>query len=202
MSIIAPALRRNRWSYIALAGTLALLALIGALALKNQRAGSSSPVDPGATVAAPGIEQPAWDMRTFPAGTVGKPTKAQVDAVAAESDSVQGMVRDVYDALWLKPGTLDQVMAGSFEPAAAKAIKAARVGLPQGAADVQIVKRKASIGIDATGAKTAAARVIVVAQGESKKGSWKMHHAANLWLQRQGNAWKVIAFDYKQGPAR
>jgi hypothetical protein len=63
---------------------------------------------------------------------------------------------------------------------------------------VSTTLRRARIGIQAGGARTAVAAVTVRAVGDHA-GTAPVLHRSTLWLERARTGWKVIAFDVRQG---
>lgn len=198
MSIIAPALRRSWWPYAVAALGLSILAI--AAATLAPRGSSDAPSAAPASVAAPGVEQPAWTSRAFvrpkSAAKAAKKQTFSKGAVAAEATVAQ-----VFDSLFLEPGELDKALSRTFEGPAAKQFRSAKLGLPNGASEVAIESRALKLSLDPD-ARSAVALVRIKLAGQAGSGAFALSHQATLWMERDGKAWKVIAFDAQQGPLK
>lgn len=204
MSIIAPALRRNRWSWIAAASAVLVG---GSVALILYQATHRAPSVPQAetsvgpsTVSTPDIAQAAWRLDIRPQGAGGSLTKAAKAALVAQKPKVAQTIKELYDALFLAPEAVREVAGRSFSAGAARSLLAIKAGVPKGAEDVAITRRVARVSIDANGARFATARVAVEATGTMGGKDFKLNHNAHLWLERNGNRWIVIGFDVTQVP--
>jgi hypothetical protein len=151
--------------------------------------------DPVAEPVAPAaIEAPAWDMRVFPAGTRGGLTKIQRRRFEAQRPEITKIVRKVFGAIAGERG-LNALVARHFTKDAARALLRAKVAVPAGADTVVIQRRKASIGIQGTPPRTAAARITLRAKAEVGPRTVRWSDRATLWLERSKRGWQVIAFD-------
>ena len=146
-----------------------------------------------------GAEQGEWRVTSYsiggknPTGKHGKPPKTQ-------AKSLETLVRRWHDSVYLFPAQLRSDTQRYFTDDAARAMRSSSLGLPGSAAEVETKKRSARIGIEADGAKRAAAVVDIVATGDSAKGAFRVRSETHLWFERQGSKWKVIAFDVDQEP--
>ena len=201
MSFVAPSQRRLVWP-VAIALTCSMLvALLLYLPSRTSTIGSS---DTPGSIAAPGVAQAAWEMKTFPAGGAGvrRLSKATKARLAAQREPLTALVTSVYDALFLEPARLNSVLRDHFTAAAARQALRAKLGLPASATKVEIKRRSARIGIHMQGASRAAASVLVAGHATVKARKIRFRHDATLWLERSHRTWKVIAFDVTQGPSR
>lgn len=181
----------------------ALLALaIGALVWLSLMTTQDHPtVTETESIAAPEIVQPEWRMDVSVEGRQGKLTKADRDAFNRARPAVATLIEDVYDGIFLEPGTLDDVVAQTFTKAAAASLPK-ELGFPDGASNVEILRRRAHVGVQAHGARNAAAELIVVATAELDEKKVKLRHDATLWLQKESGDWKVIGYDVAQRPLK
>ncbi|MDQ4145371.1 MAG: hypothetical protein M3198_16840 [Actinomycetota bacterium] len=146
-----------------------------------------------------GEEQADWKVTSYsvggkhPSGKHGKPPKAQ-------ARSLETLVRRWHDSVYLFPADLRADTQKYFSSGAAAAMRGSDLGLPESAKEIETKKRTARIGIEANGAKRAAAVVDIVATGQSSKGPFKTSTETRLWFERDGSSWKVIAFDVDQTP--
>lgn len=141
-----------------------------------------------------GLPQAQWKFTSFPiAGQKGKLPGEQEKAL-------EKLIRRWSDAVYLFPGDLRRSTQRYFTTPAANAFRASDVGLPKGAREVQTRRRAARIWIDIDGARRAAAHVEVIATGRSSSGEFRTASDTRLWLERDGNAWKVIGYDVDQRP--
>ncbi|MDQ3939819.1 MAG: hypothetical protein M3238_00520 [Actinomycetota bacterium] len=197
MSAIAENLRRQRLPLLATV-SVALMASLVWLGLVYP----PSPPSSATSVAAPGVVQPAWDVIVSLEGRSGPLTKADKAAFNRSRPQVVALVEDLYDGLFLAPGTVDEVVARAFTRAAARSLESAALGLPANTTDVEIIRRSAEIGLQAQGSRHAAVDVTVVAKGETAGKPIKVSHSSTLWLERQGRSWKVIGFEVTQRPLK
>lgn len=163
------------------------------------QASAAEPDVPAATT--PDIPQAKWKIKAHPSGNLGKITKRQAKRVRAQRRPVSKLVAEVYDALFLDPARREEVLKARLLPRAARAI-GNKAGVPEGAGEVRTKVRKADIGIDVDGARRAAAKVKVRAEGVAGRRKFEIVHRATLWLERSRGKWKVIAFSLRQKPAR
>ena len=201
MSIVAPSQKRLVWP-VAIALTCSMV--VALLLYLPSRAPTVAPSDASDSIAAPGVVQVDWDMKTFPAGGAGvrAMSKASKARLTAQREPLVALITQVYDALFLEPARLDEVLRSGFTRPAAKQALAAELGMPRSATEVRIKRRVARVGIHMQGANRAAARVVVAGVATVKGRRAKFHHAATLWMERARKTWKVIAFDVTQGPTR
>ena len=146
-----------------------------------------------------GVEQADWKVTSYSIG--GKhPSGKQSNPPKGQTKSLERVVRRFHDSVYLFPADLKADTGKYFTDDAARAMRASGLGLPDSASKVETKKRSARIGIEADGAKRAAAVVNVVAVGESAKGDFRVGSETRLWFERTGSKWKVIAFDVDQRP--
>jgi hypothetical protein len=197
LSIVATARRR---SWLLPAGiTLALLVAVSpAVYVFLEHSRTTTPARP--FTAAPEEDQAPWKIETFPAGAIAKIGKADRALVENRAAAVEGIVKDVYDAELMDPGTLPKVLDRSFTSKAAESFAKAGLGVPKGASDVRSTTRKARIGVDILGGRAAAADVKISLVGDLKGDTLKITQRATLWMQRDQKHWRVVAYDVKQGP--
>jgi hypothetical protein len=134
-------------------------------------------------------------------GRQGRLTKADKAAFNNARPSVATLIEDVYDGIFLEPGTFKDVVAQTFTKAAASSLPR-ELGFPTGVTDVEILRRRANVGIEARGARHAAAEITVTATGVVGERSVRLLHDATLWLEREEGEWKVIGFEVTQRPLR
>jgi hypothetical protein len=197
LSIVATARRR---SWLLPAGiTLALaVAISPAVYVFLERSRTTTPARP--FTPAPAAEQAPWVIKTFPAGAISKIGKSERELAANRADAVEGIVKDVYNAELMDPGSLPKVLDRSFTPQAAKGFAKAGLGVPKGASDVRSTTRRARIGVDVVSGRAAAADVKISLVGELKGDTVKITQRATLWMQRDQRHWRVVGYDVKQGP--
>ena len=198
MSVIANSLKRQRLPLLALMAAAVMAGLVW-LSLAQTRVSSPSS---SSSVAAPGVTQPPWKTEVSVEGRVGKLTAADKAAFNKARPEVVALVQNLYDVIFLGSGSVDELVATSFSKEAGASLKETKLGLPDAATNVEIVRRTADIGLAASRSKHAAAQVTVVAKGEVQGSPVKVRHASTLWLERDGADWKVIAFEVTQGPLK
>jgi hypothetical protein len=153
------------------------------------------------SVAAPEVVQPDWRMDVSVEGREGRLSKADKTAFNNARPSVATLIEDVYDGIFLEPGTLKDVVAQTFTKAAAASLPK-DLGFPAGVSNVEILRRRANVGIEARGARHAAAEITVAAEGIVNEKSVRLLHDATLWLEREEGEWNVIAFEVTQRPLK
>jgi hypothetical protein len=146
------------------------------------------------------LRQAKWHTRTFPAAMKAKMTPKHRKTVKAEGLRASRGIQDVYNALFLAPGRVDQAVRSHFEQRARRAFLRAKVGLPRRFRRAQITYRSVRMGVDAKTAQNAIATVTVLLKGLRGSNRLKIRHEATLWLERVHRSWKVLAFSAKQGP--
>ena len=146
-----------------------------------------------------GAEQGEWKVTSYSVGG-NHPTGKHAKPPEAQARSLEQLVRRWHDSVYLFPGDLRADTQKYFSKDAAAAVRRSGLGPPENAREVETKKRTARIGIEADGAKRAAAVVDIVARGESAKGAFRTSTETHLWLERRGSTWKVIAFDVAQRP--
>ena len=196
-SIVAPDQKRP-WILIAAAIilVLAVAVTIAAIDLPGERLISRG--EPAPQVA-PALPQAAWKMNVKPSGVDGKLSPAAKKAVGRQGPQVRALVKRVYDSLFVRPKTLPVTLKQSFTGPAAVAFKRAGAGVSE-AGRASTTLRRASIGIQAEGARTAVAAVTVRAVGDTA-GATPVLHRSTLWLERAESGWKVVAFNVQQALA-
>jgi hypothetical protein len=147
------------------------------------------------------IAQAPWRVSAFPAGNLKHLRRPDKRLIRDQRPRLARFVRGLYDALFLERGAARAIVRNRFTPAAARSFVASRhLGAPPDAADVKTLARRATIGIQAPGARRAVALVRVRARGRVGARRWRVTHESTLWLERAGRGWRVIAFDVEQRP--
>jgi hypothetical protein len=199
VSAIAEGLKRQRMPLMAALLTLAIAALVWlSLVTTQDHTTTTTNAD---SVAAPEVVQPDWNMDVSVEGRQGKLTKADKAAFNRARPEIATLIEDVYDGIFLEPGTLRDVIGQTFTKAAAASLPK-ELGFPSGVSNVEIIRRRAHVGIQARGSRHAAAELTVVAKGAIDERAIKLRHDAILWLELDSGEWKVIGFDVKQGPLK
>jgi hypothetical protein len=193
---------RRAWLPLAAGLSLLVAGVWGMLVLPRREIPSSHRPSDSVSVTDTSIPQATWEARVFPAGVLGKPSKTQKKLVKRERPKVIAAVTDVYDALILAPGKVDDLSGTALSPAAAQALRSSRLVLPDGMNDVETTKRIARIGIQVEGGRRAAAKVAVWYNGLINDKPVKVVQRSTLWLEAAGKRWLVIAFDGTQGRVR
>ena len=143
------------------------------------------------------IDQARWDVRTYPAGALGRISNKDKKVVAAQRSEIAAVVTQLYDALFLHPERRAEVADRVAMGPAGQAIRSSDAGLPTEVTDVKTLKRSAEIGVEVDGGH-AAASVEVRAKGVIDGRPVKALHTATLWLERADGRWRVIGFDFDQ----
>ena len=198
MSAIAESLRRQ-WIPVAGLGLVVIAAIVWLLTLHY-----TSAVAPTSNLphAAPAIEQAPWKVTRTIEGKPGKLSDAQKKTIEARGAGAIGLVKNVFDGIFLEPGTLDDVVKNDFSADAAHSLNARHLGFPDGSTDVKTLARQARVGIDGSHVKFATAAVNIVATADTGNKLVKVAQHATLWIERDGAQWQVIAFDVQQRPTK
>jgi hypothetical protein len=72
--------------------------------------------------------------------------------------------------------------------------------VPKGATDVRSTTRRARIGVNVAGARSAAAEVTISLVGELKGEKLRLEQHSTLWMERLEGKWRVVGYDVSQGP--
>lgn len=199
MSAIAENLRRQRLPLLTIVAVL--VAAAGAWVLLSQTAvDHRSQPDP--PTAAPALEQAPWKIEFTAEGRFGKLSKAQREGYSNQKEKVAAVLTGIYEAVYLEPARLDEVVKASFSRDAARSLEAKGLSFPGGATEVKTTRRRAHIGLDSQKANFAVGRVTVFAEATVAERDVNVEHHSTLWLERAKGNWKVIAFDVEQGPAK
>lgn len=155
---------------------------------------------PDAPVFDSDLPQARWVVRTFAAGTAGPPKKEHRKAVAREKEDLSETVTTVIDSITVGAESIRSLAGSDLTPGAAKALTRSGLALPERLEDVQMIKRKADIGLDANGGKRAAALVKTVVKGTIDGSDVKLAGETKLYLLKGKGGWQVVAFDSKFAP--
>lgn len=198
MSAIAESLRRQ-WIPVAGFGIVVVAAIVWLLTLHYMSPGGSASNLPQA---APAIDQAPWKVTRTIEGRSGKLSNADKKNILARGTAAIGVVKTVFDGIFLEPSTLDDVVKKSFTSDAAKSLNARQLGFPDGTTEIKTLSRHAVLGIDAAQARFATADVEIVAKGDTGTKLVKVAQHATLWIERDQSQWRVIAFDVQQRPSK
>lgn len=150
----------------------------------------------------PALTQAAWRVKAYPAPSAAGITKEDRAVFVRERDEVVGTIQRLYEALFLKPDAVDKTVRVALTPAASKVLGDSRIGLHDRVEDVETTTRFVKVGIQVDEGLRAAAVVRVEARALRKSSPIEVWHRAKLWLEKDGGAWKVVAFDAEQGRLR
>jgi hypothetical protein len=191
---------QNRRS--AVASLILASAMVISACQESRPPSSSSQPPPAEAVPAPEITQAKWKIKTRSVARVGKLSKKQKRRLDVQRPRVKGVVREVYEALFLEPESMQQIISGRFSRGAARAMLQSGAGFRPGAERVKTLTRRANIGIQAHTASAAAARILVRARARGSGSVVRLRHRATMWMQREGDGWQVIGFEVDQGRIR
>ncbi len=199
MSAIAEGLRRQRVSLLGF--TIAMLVGAAAWAVISRTTAEHLTAS-DYPVAAPDVEQAAWEVDYSSTGGFGQVSKQAKARYSTEKMRVGDAVTDIYDGIFLTPATLPEVIKRSFTIDAARSIDVKKLGFPAGASDVTTTTRAVEIALDATTARFAVSEVTIVAEASVENRVVEIKHQSTLWLERMEGTWKVVAFEVEQGPRK
>lgn len=186
-------MKKTVWPLLAVFSVAALAAL-WVLAADRVSIGAGKGVKGDAA-----IRQAAWDVKAYPAPGAQGVTKEARAAFERERDDVVGSIQRLYEALFLKPAAVDKTVRMTLTPSAAKVLDASRIGLHDKVEDVRTTARFVKVGIQVDDGLRAAAVVRIEARALRQSSPIRVWHRAKLWLEKDGGAWKVVAFDAEQG---
>jgi hypothetical protein len=144
------------------------------------------------------LDQAPWKIKVYPGAALGKATRKQRARVDAHRKPLSKLIHEVYGAMFLSPGELADVMDRRFTKHAAAALRRSGAGLPKNALGVETTLRRASVSVDASSTRRAAAAVSVKLKTIVDGEPVRIGHKATLWLEREGRRWSVLAFDVRQ----
>jgi hypothetical protein len=178
---------------------VALLVATGCDRVGERAAQAPAPTQPPAS---PGqeIDQVEWKITAFPAGALDRVSKKERKRLKSQRARLRLLVRNLYDTLFLDPGSRRATVGRLFATRAARALLRSNAGLSSRVTRVKTLIRRAEIGIQAKYATRAAAHVQVRARGFVEDNRVTIRHRAKLWLERTKNRWTVIAFEIDQRP--
>lgn len=177
-------------------------AMVLAACQESRPPSSSSEPPPPEAAPAPEIPQAKWKIKTRSVARVGKLSKKQKRRLDVQRRRLKSVVREVYEALFLEPESMKQVISGRFSRGAGRALLQSGTGFRPGAKRVKTLTRRANIGIQAHTASAAAARVFVRARARGSGSIVRLRHRATMWMQREGDGWQVIGFEVDQKRVR
>lgn len=194
MSVVIPTVKKTVWPLLTAA--LCIGALTGLWLFASDRisigAGRGSIADAA-------IPQAKWEVKAYPAPNAGGITKEDRAVFVREKDAVVGQIQRLYEALFLRPHSVEKTVRATLTPAASKILAGSRVGLHDQAEDVRTTVRFVKVGIQADDGLRAAAVVRVEARALRRSSPIKVWHRAKLWMEKDGDSWKIVAFDAEQG---
>lgn len=191
--------RKQRRITVAVAAAV-LLASLGTACTEPPSGDSPSAQIPEVSTAK--IKQAPWRIRTQPAGSVAKITRADKKQLKAQRPRLASLVKDVYDSLFLFPSRKRAVLRKHFVRRAARRVLSSNAGISPRAERVRTWSRRADIGVQPNNAAAAAVKVYVHAKGIVGRRVFRLVHKATLWLQRSKSGWKVVGFEVDQGPVK
>lgn len=147
----------------------------------------------------PSIRQARWRIR---AEVIGPLPKRRREDLIGQRDRIAASIKQAYGGLFLDPARLRRSLRGVMTRTTARHLIRGRAGVPPRATRVKTLTRRARIWIQPGRFRRAAAKVIVRARVTVGGRTRRVSHVANLWLERKGSKWMVIAYDFNQRPLR
>ncbi|MFN2389876.1 MAG: hypothetical protein ABR575_09785 [Actinomycetota bacterium] len=199
----------KRWptpivAVVALAmAALGVLGYVGAgFVAERVRVGEPPTVRDGRMLPGPAAQglEARWKIDSYAAG--GKVPRAERAAFRGHRARLADVIRDVYStSLVGPPERLRTLVAERFSPRARAAFARARLGIPAGVG-IERIAGAARIGLDAAGARRAAALVTVTVRATGDEAPFTVRQRSTLWLERDRHGWRVMAFDIDQRRSR
>lgn len=202
MSSVAPS---PRLGWRLLPGVLAAAASVVAASLLLAAIGDRPTVvsagrpAPAPAVAVPVVTTP-WRTVAFSVGTGGSLSKPERARLAAQKPRARRVALEIGHGVTLGSPERLTALRGLLTPAAARSVRDAAPGLPNDATDVVVLRRSIRMGLQAPRFDTAVAHVEVKAKALVKQRRVRWVDGVTLWLAREDNKWKAIAFDIKREP--
>jgi hypothetical protein len=145
------------------------------------------------------IKQAKWKIGVHTVAGQGLPnSKRHVTKRATQN--LEEVVRNLYNALVLRPGMLDKIAHDLMLPSAAADLKRSGIKIPEQARRVQTLRREALIGVEASSGARAAADVTLVATGMARGHRFRATSRDRLWIERHAGKWRVIAYELNREP--
>lgn len=186
-------MKKTVWPLLAAGLCVVLLAALWVLLPERAGIGGGVGVPDGK------VEQAAWEVRAYPAPGAEGITPADKEAFRREREAVVSQIQRLYEALFLEPGAVRQVVRATMTGAASKALADSRIGLHYQVEDVRTTRRFVKVGIQLDDGLRAAAVVRVEARALRNSSPIHVWHRARLWMEKGEHGWKVVAFDAEQG---
>lgn len=148
------------------------------------------------------LAQAPWRIRVHPAGVTGGLKTRAKTRLSGQKAALRALVRQTYDAMFLNPQKISEVIHTRFSPEAGFALMKSKAGFPKQSTNIQTRVRRARLGIQASNARHAAGQVFIVATGITPSERIRIRHTATLWLRRVHTNWRVVAFEIDQERVR
>ena len=165
----------------------------------DPRGGGSAPIAQPSAFAPddPAIAQAPWKIYSHPTAAFGKSTHKERKAFRKIAPKVAATVRNVYDAMLVSRKQLRFAARKWMTGIAARELRR-RPPVPSSLTAIETTRRHASIGIDATSRRRAAAKVEIKFSAKRNDKRMRFVHRGTLWLEWGDHGWQVIAFDIFQ----
>ncbi|MDQ3981662.1 MAG: hypothetical protein M3271_03155 [Actinomycetota bacterium] len=190
-------MKKTRWPLLAAGLIVVLLAALWVLAPERASIGAGR----GATGEG-AIRQAVWEVKAYPAPNAEGITRADKEAFRREREAVVGTIQRLYEALFLEPRKVDEVVRASLTQPASKVLADSRIGLHDKVEDVRTTARFVKVGIQVDVGRRAAAVVRIEARALRQSSPIRVWHRALLWMEKVDGTWKVVGFDAEQGRLR
>lgn len=194
MSVVIPTVKKTVWPLLTAALCVGALAGLWLFAADRVSIGAGK-----GSVGDAAIPQARWEVKAYAAPNSGGVTKEDRAVFVREKDDVVEQIQRLYEALFLRPDSVEKTVRATLTPAASKILARSRVGLHDQVEDVRTTVRFARVGIQVDDGLRAAAVVRVEARALRKSSPIRVWHRANLWMEKDDGKWKVVAFDAEQG---
>lgn len=181
----------------AVAAVIAASLMIAALRDNPVTVFSLGGIDVPPPVAAVG---PPWATAAFPVGMHRALDRNQRARFEIQRARVRTVTHDLIDALMLDPSSITAASRASMTSSAAKAIRRAIPLVPARATGVEAIRRVGRIGIQAPAFKAAAAEMKITLRAIVDGRPVKWRDNVTLWMERDGQMWRVLAFDLDRAP--
>ena len=202
MSIVAPSPRLG-WRLLPGVVAAALAVVVAALlmaALREHPPAAALQREAQTPPAVPRVVAAPWRVAGFSVGAGLELSKKDKARFETQKPRARRVARAIAHSLTLgSPATVDKI-DGFLTAAVARSIRRSAPGVPKNATDVTAVDRWGQIGLQAPRFNTAVANLRVKARAVVKERTVRWEDRVTLWLTRDNNAWKAIAFEIDRNP--
>ncbi|MFN2526141.1 MAG: hypothetical protein ABR505_07745 [Actinomycetota bacterium] len=192
----------REWALYIFVGAVLIALCLAVVYLEPVKPSSAVGIATASTAGDAAIKQAPWRIGIHPAGVTRRLDERARARLKAQGKQLRALVRETYDALFLQPSNLPEIVRVRFVGSAGSAFLRSEAGLPKDSTNVRALTRRARLGIQAPNARHAAGQVWVVVKTTVNGKPIRLRHRSTLWLRRGSSTWKVVAFEIDQERVR